>query len=71
MYRTIINRGCLILKKLGLQSEMSENRDGTDPFVWYKPSVRWKLLNLDRMDQKKRTEAIAKLEAVLRGDKDA
>ncbi len=31
------------------------------------PSVRWKLLNLDRMDQKKRQEAIGNLEAVLHG----
>jgi len=40
------------------------------PHIKQLPSVRWKLLNLDRMDKKKRTEAIAKLEAVLRGDKD-
>jgi predicted nucleotidyltransferase component of viral defense system len=40
------------------------------PHIEQLPSVRWKLLNLDRMDQKKRTEAIVKLEAVLRGDKD-
>lgn len=39
------------------------------PHIEQLPSVRWKLLNLDRMDQKKRTEAIAKLEAVLCGDK--
>lgn len=31
------------------------------------PSVRWKLLNLDKMDKKKRQEAIGNLEAVLHG----
>lgn len=34
------------------------------------PSVRWKLLNLDRMDKKKRREAIGNLEAVLHGGRD-
>ncbi len=40
------------------------------PHIELLPAVRWKLLNLKRMNKKKRTEAIAKLEAVLRGDKD-
>lgn len=31
------------------------------------PSVRWKLLNLNKMDKKKRQAAIGKLEAVLQG----
>ena len=34
------------------------------------PSVRWKLLNLDKMDKKKRQEAIGNLEAVLHGGSD-
>lgn len=34
------------------------------------PSVRWKLLNLDRMDKKKRQEAIGNLEAALHGGND-
>lgn len=34
------------------------------------PSVRWKLLNLDRMGKKKRQEAIGNLEAVLHGGSD-
>lgn len=33
------------------------------------PSVRWKLLNLDKMNKKKRREAIGNLEAVLHGGK--
>lgn len=36
------------------------------PHIEQLPSVRWKLMNLDNMDQKKRLEAIAKLKAVLR-----
>lgn len=40
------------------------------PHIELLPAVRWKLLNLKRMNKKKRTEAIAKLEAVLREDKD-
>lgn len=40
------------------------------PHIEQLPAVRWKLFNLDRMNKKKRTEAIVKLEAVLRGDKD-
>lgn len=38
--------------------------------VSHLPAIQWKLLNLDRMNKKKRTEAITKLEAVLYGDKD-
>ncbi len=37
------------------------------PHIEQLPSVRWKLLNLDKMNKKKRGEAIGKLEAVLRG----
>ena len=41
------------------------------PHIKQLPSVRWKLKNLERMSSSKRTEAIVKLEAVLRADKDA
>ncbi len=37
------------------------------PHIEQLPSVRWKQLNLDNMNKKKRREAISKLEAVLRG----
>lgn len=33
------------------------------------PSIRWKLLNIEKMHQKKRTDALAKLETVLFGGK--
>ncbi|HHJ16561.1 MAG TPA: nucleotidyl transferase AbiEii/AbiGii toxin family protein [Gammaproteobacteria bacterium] len=39
------------------------------PHIEQLPSVRWKLLNLDRMDKNKRREAIGNLEAVLFGGK--
>ena len=39
------------------------------PHIEQLPSVRWKLQNLERMNKNKRTEAIAKLEAVLDGHK--
>jgi len=39
------------------------------PHIQQLPAVRWKLFNLERMNKNKRTGAIAKLEAVLRGDK--
>ena len=37
------------------------------PHIEQLPSVRWKLLNLDKMTKKKRAGAIGNLEAVLRG----
>jgi len=37
------------------------------PHIERLPSVRWKLLNLDKMDKKKRIEAIGNLEVVLQG----
>ena len=37
------------------------------PHIEQLPSVRWKLLNLDRMGSKKRAEAIGNLEQVLQG----
>lgn len=40
------------------------------PHIEQLPSVRWKLLNLERMNKNKRTESITKLEAVLLRGKD-
>jgi len=37
------------------------------PHIEQLPSVRWKLLNLDKMNKKKRVEAIGNLEVVLGG----
>jgi len=37
--------------------------------VSHLPAIQWKLLNLERMNKKKRIDAIAKLEVVLHGDK--
>lgn len=37
------------------------------PHIEQLPSVRWKLLNLDRMNKNKRREAVGNLEAVLHG----
>jgi len=38
--------------------------------VSHLPAIQWKLINLERMSRKKRSDAISKLEAVLGGDKD-
>ncbi|NOZ36771.1 MAG: nucleotidyl transferase AbiEii/AbiGii toxin family protein, partial [Gammaproteobacteria bacterium] len=37
------------------------------PHIKQLPSVRWKMLNLNKMNKKKRADAIGNLEAVLRG----
>jgi len=40
------------------------------PHIKLLPSIRWKLMNLERMNKRKRGEAITKLEAVLYGRED-